>query len=175
MWNSCCYMIHNNLGVHFTIFLIKIDQFIWEKINIWKRIRNKIGCRNLQIHHVENPVFNNLRQVYITSCDGHFLCVYLHTFSCYRHFMYGGHSISRGRRLSVRQDDLLTVDIWHWILKLQRRTQYRPRSLFFILFIKLILWPWMIALKIFIQTRNEHWKKSVRTKCWKITIKCMGK
>lgn len=98
---------------------------------------------------MENPVFNNLRQVYITSCDGHFLCVYLHTFSCYRHFMYGGHSISRGRRLSVRQDDLLTVDIWHWILKLQRRTQYRPRSLFFILFIKLILWPWMIALKTF--------------------------
>lgn len=106
-----------------------------------------------------NPVFNNLRQVYITSCDGHFLCVYLHTFSCYRHFMYGGHSISRGRRLSVRQDDLLTVDIWHWILKLQRRTQYRPLSFFFILFIKLILWPWMIALHFFYTDKKWTLKK----------------
>lgn len=26
--------------------------------------------------------------------------------------MYGGRSISRGQRLTVRQDDLLTVDIW---------------------------------------------------------------
>lgn len=99
------------------------------------------------------------------------VCVYLHTFSCYSHFMYGGHSISWGHRLSVRQDDLLTVDIWHWILKLQRRTAYRPGPLFFILFIKLILWSWMIALIFFYTDKKCTLKKSVSTKCWKITIK----
>lgn len=39
-----------------------------------------------------------------------FVCVSTHPFPVA--LMYGGRSISRGQRLTVRQDDLLTVDIW---------------------------------------------------------------
>lgn len=115
---------------------------------------------------VEKPFFSNLREVsiYHLATDILCVCVYLHTFSCYSHFMYGGHSISWGHRLSVRQDDLLTVDIWHWILKLQRRTAYRPRPLFFILFIKLILWSWMIALIFFLYRQEMYIEKKRKHK-----------